>query len=408
MTVDQLLKILVERCDGSDGIVFFDCDVATRYSICFVERSATTGIVYLHRQELGANETAAAIDGVDIDEATDILVEVVSQSEKFVETKWKEVIHQPGHEKIESYLYAPVSRLLEVSSQIEEFLKIKWKEVIQQADYEKTEAIYIDRFDDDIFKDLWWINGYLMRDGEFRLDIRDALVILGYREDARSKVFEAFEKLGAIRKLTGFRSAETISLTSFVEIINLEAHYLQNKNAVLIQSRFTLERLIPYFRDAFAITETTSPVAETGKGSILNSINSDDGAIWHQYCLGLLDENEEIIFNLFRRLKKETLIDILPSDAPGKPGYIWKWRGKESDAVFKTQDLALISAINYLNDSYQEAVSLDGRLDTISKIKNILLDQQASSDRQLWILTFLLLGFLGIFVGYVISSSLGI
>jgi hypothetical protein len=108
LTAEQLLKIL-EKCDPDDGIVFFDCDIATRYSICFVERSATTGIVYLHRQELGSNETAAAIDGVDIDEATDILVEVVSQSEKFVETKWKEVIHQSDHEKTESYLYASLS-----------------------------------------------------------------------------------------------------------------------------------------------------------------------------------------------------------------------------------------------------------------------------------------------------------
>lgn len=57
---------------------------------------------------------------------------------------------------------------------------------------------------------------------------------------------------------------------------------------------------------------------------------------------------------LFARINNESMIHIIEHDDPGEPGYIWQWRGKESEEVFDSQDLALIGAINYVSESYSK------------------------------------------------------
>lgn len=119
---------------------------------------------------------------------------------------------------------------------------------------------------EDLCKDLWWINGYMMPDGEFRLDVGDAAVALGYGRKGWSKAFELFEKLGSFQLITSPKPAPTISLSCFIALIILEAESLGNKSAALIQSTFTLEKLTSIFQDAFNLKKTIiRPTNDTAK-----------------------------------------------------------------------------------------------------------------------------------------------
>ena len=71
--------------------------------------------------------------------------------------------------------------------------------------------------------------------------------------------------------------------------------------------------------------------------------------------------------NLFQRINDESMIHIVEHDDPGEPGYVWRWRCKESDKVYLTQDSALIGGINHLSESY-EKLSITQRQDKKDRV----------------------------------------
>lgn len=65
--------------------------------------------------------------------------------------------------------------------------------------------------------------------------------------------------------------------------------------------------------------------------------------------------------NLFQRINDESAIKIVQQDEPEKPGYSWEWQNHEwqirNGGVFESEEAALTSAINYMNEAYQTTVT---------------------------------------------------
>jgi hypothetical protein len=101
----------------------------------------------------------------------------------------------------------------------------------------------------------WHISSFLMPDGNFRVDIRDVSVILGYTYEVnnfpKSFYLDQFKKAGRIQLITTPRRAETINLSDFVWLIYFEASK-GNECAKLIGSKISLGKLILFFQNAFA------------------------------------------------------------------------------------------------------------------------------------------------------------
>jgi hypothetical protein len=89
--------------------------------------------------------------------------------------------------------------------------------------------------------------------------------------------------------------------------------------------------------------------------------------------------------NLFRRINDESAIQIVPSEDSCQPGYCWKWEDATS-GVFESQEAALISAINCLNDSYKTVVTMNDEA-TISnrKLRLEVTNRKIRSSLCLWL-----------------------
>lgn len=100
----------------------------------------------------------------------------------------------------------------------------------------------------------------------------------------------------------------------------------------------------------------------------------------------IAQENEKgsTISELFSRINEESAIQLVPSEDSCQPGYCWKWEDAIPAAftgcgVFESQEATLISAINYLNDSYKAVVTMNDEAMTTNK--KLLLEIANSKNR---------------------------
>ena len=143
------------------------------------------------------------------------------------------------------------------------------------------------------------IDGYMMPNGEFRVGIVGASMLLGYQRDWFLVLpSKAPSKLKALQ-VEGFRynplpvsiqrrgrggatKAQTISLRDLTTLITAEAQQL-NKRAIALQSAFTLDGLDSRFRDAFGVSQL-SPDAK----------RQFFGMTFEQYLEALADNQAEL------------------------------------------------------------------------------------------------------------------
>jgi hypothetical protein len=109
--------------------------------------------------------------------------------------------------------------------------------------------------------------------------------------------------------------------------------------------------------------------------------------------------------NLFDRINNETTIQIVWQDKPYKPGYRWQWQGKHGEntygsGTFKSQEAALISAINSLSESHGvtvtnclELMEVNEKLKSNKKTNFLEEWWLNEKDKEMWVLLAILVGF---------------
>jgi hypothetical protein len=94
--------------------------------------------------------------------------------------------------------------------------------------------------------------------------------------------------------------------------------------------------------------------------------------------------------NLFQRINNESAIQIVQQNERDKPGYSWQWQTQEwqirNGSVFESEETALISAINHINEAYQTTVAncLEATMDKNEKLKEAL-NAKTRSFKHSWI-----------------------
>jgi hypothetical protein len=93
--------------------------------------------------------------------------------------------------------------------------------------------------------------------------------------------------------------------------------------------------------------------------------------------------------SLFQRINDESVIQIVRQDQLYKPGYSWEWQTHEwqirNGGVFESEEAALISAINHMNETYETTViNCLEAMDANEKLKEAL-NAKIRSSKYSWI-----------------------